>query len=158
MWAHIFIIEMLFWDSRTDHWGWWVRWSLVKDLNFKFIFDFSAYWLRTHDRSIYNTNSQWGFGHWSCELWTNHIKVLNQNWIWFNRFWISRSKNDSLRVIFERGQIPSAFRTRILERNTSNDANIIYGNYIWDIRILDSWIYVPLLGCGNVFSFDDVNK
>ena len=67
-------------------------------------------------------------------------------------------KTDWLRIIFECGQIPSAFRTRILERNTCNDANIIYRNYIWDIRILDSWIYVPLLGCGNVFSFDDVNK
>ena len=58
------------------------------------------------------------------------------------------------------GHIPHmvAFRTLILEPITSNDANIIYGNYIWDIRILDSWIYVPLLGCGNVFSFDDVSK
>ena len=58
------------------------------------------------------------------------------------------------------GQIPHmvAFRTLILEPITSNDANIIYENYIWDIRILDTWIYVRLLGCGNVFSFDDVSK
>ena len=80
------------------------------------------------------------------------IKMLNQNWIWFNLIWVLISCSSCISAP-RFCVMDKKFWTRILEVVASNDANIIYGNYIWDIRILDSWISFALekLDCGNVF-------